>query len=220
MTIHKEGYKTIAITVIILTIINGLVYNFVQGNRTVYIISSLASVFILLLILNFFKNPERNIVLDENNILSPADGKIVIIEEVEETEYFNDKRKQISIFMSPLDVHINRYPVGGVVKYFKYHPGKYLVAWNPKSSILNERTTIVIVNGKAGILVRQIAGGLARRIVSYCKEGETVTQGDELGFIKFGSRVDIFLPLNAKINVAMKQHVTGGETIIARTLNH
>ena len=214
MTIHKEGYKTITITVIILAIVNALVYHFVQENRAVYIITFLVSAFILLIILNFFKNPERKIVLDENNILSPADGRIVVIEETEETEYFNDKRKQISIFMSPLDVHINRYPIDGNVKYFKYHPGKYLVAWNPKSSTKNERTTIVIINDKTGVLVRQIAGGLARRIVSYCKEGETVTQGDELGFIKFGSRVDIFLPLNAKINVAMKQHVTGGETVI------
>ena len=214
MTIHKEGYITITITVIILAIVNGLVYNFIQENRAVYIITFLVSAFILLIILNFFKNPERKIVLDENNILSPADGRIVVIEETEETEYFNDKRKQISIFMSPLDVHINRYPIDGNVKYFKYHPGKYLVAWNPKSSTKNERTTIVIINDKTGVLVRQIAGGLARRIVSYCKEGETVTQGDELGFIKFGSRVDIFLPLNAKINVAMKQHVTGGETVI------
>ena len=235
MTIHKEGYAIIVITVVLLAIINGLVYcalvfspfwGELEGGWTVHITTFVASVLLLILILNFFRSPKREIVLNENNILAPADGKIVVIEEVEETEYFsakggsasggNEKRKQISIFMSPLDVHINWYPIGGNIKYFKYHPGKYLVAWHPKSSTKNERTTIVIENNKAAILVRQIAGAVARRIVYYCKEGETVTQGDELGFIKFGSRVDILLPFGAKINVKLNQHVTGGETVIAQ----
>lgn len=216
MTIHKEGYAIIVITVVLLAIVNGLIYYFVAENRIVHIITSIASVFLLILILNFFRSPKRDIVLNENNILAPADGKIVVIEEVEEPEYFKDKRKQISIFMSPLNVHINRYPIGGTIKYFKYHPGKYLVAWHPKSSLENERTTLVIENSKAAVLVRQIAGAVARRIVYYCKEGENVKQGDELGFIKFGSRVDLLLPLDVKINVTLNQHVTGGETVIAQ----
>ena len=221
MAIHKEGYTIILITFIILIIANALIYFFLSGNKTVQIICALISLIILLLVLQFFRSPNRHIVLNENHILAPADGKIVVIEEVEEPEYFsvidgNNKRIQISIFMSPLNVHVNRYPIGGKIKYFKYHPGKYLVAWHPKSSLENERTTLVIENSKATILVRQIAGAVARRIVYYCKEGETVTQGDELGFIKFGSRVDILLPLNAKIDVKLNQHVTGGETVIAR----
>lgn len=215
MTLHKEGYTIILISVAILIIANVLIYFFFSGNRTVQIICAIVSLIILLIVLQFFRSPNRHIVLNENHILAPADGKIVVIEEVDEPEYFQDKRKQISIFMSPIDVHLNRYPIGGKIKYFKYHPGKYLVAWHPKSSLENERTSLVIENSKAAVLVRQIAGAVARRIVYYCKEGETVTQGDELGFIKFGSRVDILLPLDAKINVKLNQHVTGGETVIA-----
>ena len=154
--------------------------------------------------------------MNENNILAPADGKVVVIEKTEEPEYLKDKRIQVSIFMSPLNVHINRYPLSGKVNYVKYHPGQYLVAWHPKSSTENERTTIVVEHkNKTEILFRQIAGALARRIVYYCKEGEEAMQGKEFGFIKFGSRVDVFLPENAKINVQLGQVVTGGETVIA-----
>ncbi|MFH1321099.1 MAG: phosphatidylserine decarboxylase family protein [Bacteroidota bacterium] len=216
MSLHKEGYEIILIAIVVLIIVNVLLYYFVPGNRTINIISTVVSVILLIMILMFFRSPDRHITINENNILASADGKIVAIEEVEETEYFNEKRKQVSIFMSPLDVHINWYPVSGNIKYFKYHPGENLVAWHPKSSSKNERTTVVIENDKVSILVRQIAGTVARRIVYYCKEGDTVTQGDEFGFIKFGSRVDLLLPLNIKIDVELNQKVTGRETVIAR----
>jgi phosphatidylserine decarboxylase len=165
--------------------------------------------------LQFFRNPARSIIINENNIIAPADGKIVVIEEVTENEYFKDKRIQVSIFMSPINVHINRYPISGIVKYSKYHPGLFLVAWHPKSSTDNERTTIVVENKNGqSVLFRQIAGALARRIVNYAKEGDNATQGNEFGFIKFGSRVDLLLPLNVKINVALEQKVVGRQTII------
>lgn len=175
------------------------------------------SVVLFLAILQFFRNPIRELVIaDENLIYAPADGKIVAIEEVTEGEYFNDKRLQISIFMSPTNVHVNRNPISGTVNYFKYHPGKYLVAWHPKSSTENERTTVVIGNGEAEILLRQIAGFMAKRIVNYVDEGERVEQGTDMGFIKFGSRVDLFLPLNADIQVEMGQKVKGNKTVIAK----
>ncbi|MGZ6540159.1 MAG: phosphatidylserine decarboxylase family protein, partial [Bacteroidia bacterium] len=166
--------------------------------------------------LQFFRNPKRTIVINENNIIAPADGKVVVIEEVTESEYFKDKRIQISIFMSPINVHINRYPISGIVKYSKYHPGLFLVAWHPKSSTDNERTTIVVEhkNGQQ-ILFRQIAGAMARRIVNYAKEGDNAVQGDEFGFIKFGSRVDLLLPTSIKVKVALEQKVKGRQTVIA-----
>jgi len=170
----------------------------------------------LVLILQFFRNPVRNIpVLDYNIIYAPADGKVVVIEETEETEFYKDKRIQISIFMSPLNVHVNRYPFSGQVKYYKYHPGQYLVAWHPKSSTENERTTMVLEKGKNSILVRQIAGAVARRIISYAKEGLQGKQGEDFGFIRFGSRVDLFLPLDAKIEVNIDDVVKGNLTKIA-----
>lgn len=175
------------------------------------------SVVIFLLVLQFFRNPRREIMVADNNLVyAPADGKVVVIEEAHESEYFKDKRQQVSIFMSPTNVHVNRNPVSGTVNYFRYHPGKYLVAWHPKSSVENERTTLVIDNGKTEVLLRQIAGALAKRIVAYVQEGDQVRQGADFGFIKFGSRVDLFLPLDAKIEVELGQKVRGNQTIIAR----
>ena len=167
-------------------------------------------------ILHFFRMPKRTLTYSDTQLICPADGKIVIIEEVEEPEYFQGKRLQVSVFMSPLNVHVNRYPISGKVNFYKYHPGKYLVAWHPKSSTLNERTTTVLehANGKE-VLVRQIAGAVARRIVCYAKQGTVVNQNEELGFIKFGSRVDLFLPLDTKILVQPEQIVKGGQTVIA-----
>jgi phosphatidylserine decarboxylase len=174
------------------------------------------SAFLLIVILQFFRSPARTVIIDDNNIIAPADGKVVVIEQVTETEYFNDKRIQISIFMSPLNVHINRYPIGGIVKYVKYHPGLYLVAWHPKSSTENERTTIVVKhkNGKE-VMFRQIAGAMARRIVNYAKEDAAAVQGDEFGFIKFGSRVDLLLPPSVKVKVNLEEKVKGRVTVIA-----
>jgi len=170
----------------------------------------------LIIILQFFRNPKRNFILSENQILAPVDGKVVVIEEVYEGEYFKEKRIQVSIFMSPINVHVTRYPISGLVKFSKYHPGKFLVAWHPKASEENERTTIVIENRTFGaVLYRQIAGALARRIVNYAKEGMQVMQGEDAGFIKFGSRVDIFLPLGTPIDVVLNQKAVGGKTIIA-----
>ncbi|MEL6142533.1 MAG: phosphatidylserine decarboxylase family protein, partial [Bacteroidota bacterium] len=178
---------------------------------------SILSIGFFLLILQFFRNPIRRITMMDNDIIyAPADGKVVVIEETEEQEYFKGPRQQISIFMSPLNVHVNRNPIGGEVKYYKYHPGKYLVAWHPKSSTENERTTTVLATGKTEIMVRQIAGAVARRIKNYLTEGQQVIQGEDMGFIKFGSRVDVFLPLDAQLKVEIGQVVRGNETIIAR----
>ena len=174
------------------------------------------SLFLYLLILQFFRSPTRKITKNDKHVIAPADGKVVVIEEVIETEYFNGMRKQVSIFMSPVNVHINRNPISGIVTYFKYHAGKYLVAWHPKSSTENERTTIVIQKDeKRVVLMRQIAGALAKRIVWYVQADEEVQQGEEFGFIKFGSRVDLFLPLDAKINVKLGDKSIGGKTVIA-----
>ncbi|HLT52552.1 MAG TPA: phosphatidylserine decarboxylase family protein, partial [Flavobacteriaceae bacterium] len=167
------------------------------------------------LILQFFRNPKRLTNLNDNHAVSPVDGKVVVIEEVEETEYFKDKRIQVSVFMSPINVHVTRYPIGGRVLFSKYHPGKYLVAWHPKASEENERTTVVVGNARFKVLYRQIAGALAKRIVNYAKEEQQVIQGTDSGFIKFGSRVDLFLPLDAVIKVELNQKVRGGESIIA-----
>ena len=189
---------------------------FLPALHIVHILALLLSLFLIVMILQFFRNPSRAIAAGENTILAPADGKVVVIEEVEEKEYFHDKCIQVSIFMSPLNVHANRNPIGGIVRYMKYHPGKYLVAWHPKSSTENERTTVVIEH-KSGqkILFRQIAGAMARRIVYYVEEGDTVKQGEEMGFIKFGSRVDVLLPLSAKIKVKLGDVSVSPQTVIA-----
>ncbi len=215
MGLHREGTVSIALTCIILSLLMLLIFFFLP-DWAFYVFSVIALIF-LGLIVQFFRNPVRNIKkIDNQLIYAPADGKIVVIEEAVENEYFKDKRLQVSIFMSPLNVHVNRNPISGTVKYYKYHPGKYLVAWHPKSSTENERTTSVLDNGKHEILLRQIAGALARRIVNYLKEGEHVVQGSEMGFIKLGSRVDIFLPLGSEILVRMNQPVQGNLTQIAR----
>lgn len=217
MTIHKEGYTSIAIVVLVIFVANALVHYFMPDNTVVVWLVYIISFLLFIAILQFFRNPKRTIITDENLILCPADGKVVVIEETEETEYFNDSRIQVSIFMSPINVHINRNPVGGVVSFFRYHAGKYLVAWHPKSSTLNERTSIAVrtATGRE-VLFRQIAGAMARRIVWYVQEGMSVKQGEEFGFIKFGSRVDVFLPLGTKVDVKIGDQVTGGLTILGR----
>jgi phosphatidylserine decarboxylase len=214
--LHKEGQASIILTLVFLFLLNAGVNFLFPQNEVVKDIFIVLSIAFLVIILQFFRNPTVTILQNEHNVLSPADGKVVVIEEVEETEYFKEKRIQVSVFMSPFNVHVNRNPVGGIVKYFKYHKGKYLVAWHPKSSTENERTTTVIENkNHVEVLFRQIAGALAKRIVWYVKEGQSVKQGDEMGFIKFGSRVDVFLPLGTKINVELNQVVKGGKTILA-----
>lgn len=215
MLIHREGYKIIIVTLLILAGLNIAVMSWLGDIHIVSRIVLAISLVFFILILQFFRNPARNTVLNDSHVIAPADGTVVVIEEVEEPEYFKGKRKQVSIFMSPINVHVNRNPISGIVKYAKYHPGKYLVAWHPKSSTENERTTIVIANSKAEVLFRQIAGALAKRIVYYVKEGEQVQQGAEMGFIKFGSRIDLYLPLDAKINVNLQQKTKGGETVVA-----
>lgn len=216
MTIHKEGYTSIALTVLFIFVLNAVVLWVWPDSSVIKWVAYVVSFLLFVIVLQFFRNPKRTIVGHENIVLAPADGKVVVIEEAEESEYFKDKRLQVSIFMSPVNVHINRNPLSGRVSFFKYHPGKYLVAWHPKSSTLNERTTIAVksVHGPE-ILFRQIAGALARRIVWYVKENDVVKQGEEFGFIKFGSRVDIFLPLGTKVNVAIGDNVTGGLSQIA-----
>ena len=217
MTIHKEGYTSIAIVVLVIFIANALVHYFLPDHNWVVWLTYILSFLLFLTVLQFFRNPHRHITTDEKLILCPADGKVVVIEEVEETEYFKDKRIQVSIFMSPVNVHINRNPVSGRVTFFRYHPGKYLVAWHPKSSTLNERTTIAVqTNNGPEILFRQIAGAMARRIVWYIKEESTVKQGEEFGFIKFGSRVDVFLPLGTQVDVKIGDKVSGGLTALGR----
>lgn len=216
MTIHKEGYTTLLITVLVLAGVHIAADQFLSHYKLIRIAIFLVSLVLFLIILQFFRSPKRKIVANEKHVIAPADGKIVVIEETEEGEFFKDKRLQVSIFMSPFNVHVNRYPVSGQVKYSVYHPGLYLVAWHPKSSTENERTTVVIETGsKTQILLRQIAGALARRIVCYPKAGWMVKQGQEMGFIKFGSRVDIFLPVGTKVNVNLNEKVRGGETVIA-----
>lgn len=216
MTIHREGKTLLFVLLIALFGLNWGVLEFFPATIWAHNLSIGTSIIIYLLILQFFRNPVFEVTRNENQIIAPADGKVVVIEEAEETEYLKDRRKQVSIFMSPINVHVNRMPVGGVISYYKYHTGKYLVAWHPKSSTENERTTVVakMQNGTE-ILFRQIAGALARRIKCYVKEGETLPQGQEFGFIKFGSRVDIFLPLSARICVKHGDKTTGGKTVIA-----
>ena len=217
MAIHREGYKILIVGFIILLIINIIAGIIWSDNSLLKWIFHLSSVLVFIFILFFFRLPARNIEPDPGLIYAPADGKVVVIEETVEEEYFKDTRLQISIFMSPFNMHSNRYPVSGHIKYVNYHPGDYMVAWHPKSSELNERSTVVIETEKGTeILVRQIAGAVARRIVTYAKEGQTVTQGDELGFIKFGSRVDIFLPLGTEVEVPILQQVKANKSIIAK----
>ena len=212
---HKEGHHIITVSFIITAMINLLSRSFIDNNTLIYSIG-IVTIIILILILQFFRNPKRKAKINGNIIISPVDGKVVAIEKVYEKEYFKDERIQISIFMSPLNVHVTRYASSGKIKFSKYHPGKYLVAWHPKSSEKNERTTVVIENNIFGeILYRQIAGAVARRIVNYAKVGDEVVQGTDAGFIKFGSRVDLFLPLDSKIKVELDQIVKGAEDIIA-----
>ena len=212
---HKEGGKIILISTTLTVAFLLLADTFIATvwlQKTVEILVLL----FLIIILQFFRNPVRNVAINDNHIIAPVDGKVVVIEEVFEGEYFKDKRMQVSIFMSPINVHVTRYPVNGLVKFSKYHPGKFLVAWHPKASEENERTTIVVENKVFGeILYRQIAGALAKRIVNYAEEGTQVVQGTDAGFIKFGSRVDLFLPLGTEINVKLNEKAVGGKTIIA-----
>lgn len=216
MTLHKEGKATISITLIVLIAINIISFVLLDKFDILKLVIIIFSLIFLVIILQFFRSPYRKIVRDETVIIAPCDGKVVVIEETTEHEYFKDKRIQVSIFMSPINVHINWYPISGLLKYVKYHKGKYLVAWDPKASTENERTTIVIEKEhKTAILVRQIAGALAKRIVYYGTENHMVKQGAELGFIKFGSRVDLYLPLGTKINVAIGEKTKGGITVIA-----
>lgn len=211
---HREGFRIITITfLIVIAIAIGSDY-FIEILWVKKVIQ-VGALVVLLLVLQFFRNPKRPPKESKSQIIAPADGKIVIIEAVEEPEYFAGKRLQVSIFMSPFNVHVTRYPASGKIVYSKYHPGKYFLAWHPKSSTLNERTTIVIEHPDFGpVLYRQIAGAMARRIVNYAKEGDHAIQGHDAGFIKFGSRIDLFLPLETKLNVALNQRVKGGETLI------
>jgi phosphatidylserine decarboxylase len=212
---HKEGHKIIILTFILVVLGYLLTDSFID---IVWLKAFIMIVLliVLILILQFFRNPKRKTTHNDSQVLSPVDGKVVVIEEVFEKEFFNEKRIQVSVFMSPINVHVTRYPIGGKVVFSKYHPGKYLVAWHPKASEENERTTVVVENKTYGkVLYRQIAGALARRIVNYAKAGDVVVQGEDSGFIKFGSRVDLFLPLNTNIKVKLNQKVRGGESIIA-----
>lgn len=213
---HKEGAKIILGALVVTVAVLLLSDHYLSNHRWLVIAIQVITLVFLILILQFFRNPKRLVTAADHNIIAPVDGKVVVIEEVYEPEYFKDKRLQVSIFMSPINVHVTRYPVNGLVKFSKYHPGKYLVAWHPKASEENERTTIVIENNLFGdILYRQIAGALARRIVNYAEEGTQVVQGTDAGFIKFGSRVDLFLPLGTKVDVQLNQKAIGGKTIIA-----
>lgn len=216
MTIHKEGYKSILITAILFAVVNlasfyFLSFYFAWLTWLIFILT----LGLLLFIISFFRVPRRELTLGSNLVICPADGKVVVIEEVYDEEYFKDKRLQVSIFMSPANVHQNRNPVTGEVVYNQYHKGKYLVAWHPKSSTENERHSVVIRHPQGEILVKQIAGALAKRIVNYLSVGQKVEQCAEMGFIKFGSRVDVLLPLGAKVNVQLNQVVKGGVTVLA-----
>src|SRR5690606_12006912 len=216
MKFHKEGYTSLAIVVLFVFVINALADYYDASVYVKWFLYALSG-FLLITILQFFRSPIKRITPDEQIVLCPADGKVVVIEETEETECFKDRRIQVSIFMSPVNVHVNRNPVSGVVSYFKYHPGKFLVAWHPKSSTDNERATVVVkIGANVEVLFRQIAGALARRIVWYVKENDVVTQGAEFGFIKFGSRVDLFLPLGTEVSVNIGDKVVGGKTVIAK----
>lgn len=214
MTIHKEGYKILRNEIIIFALLNYLVHTYTH-EYFAYLITSLTSLLFIMSVY-FFRKPNRELERKDGTVYSPCDGKVVVIEETEEMEFYKDKRIQVSIFMSPLNVHNQIYPISGKVEYKKYHPGKYLVAWHPKSSLLNERSTVVVKNDKISILCRQIAGAVARRIVTYAEVGDRATSCEEYGFIKFGSRVDVFLPVGTTINVTMNETVKSGQSIIAK----
>ena len=215
---HKEGHKIIIVSFLLSAVFTILIENFITTYNIKISLQTLVLLFFIL-ILQFFRNPTRKTIIDPNKIIAPVDGKVVIIKEVFEKEYFKKKKLQVSIFMSPINVHVTRYAISGKVVLSKYHPGKYLVAWHPKSSEKNERTTIVIKSKVFGeILYRQIAGALARRIINYAKIGQNVIQGDDAGFIKFGSRVDLFLPLKTNIKVNLNDHVKGGIDSIAEVI--
>ncbi|MFN8844766.1 MAG: phosphatidylserine decarboxylase family protein [Chryseotalea sp.] len=214
--IHKEGRTLLFVLLLVIVAIIFAFDYFLPGMNVLRNILPGLALLLFFWVIQFFRNPSRNTVKNANHIIAPADGKVVVIEEAEEPEYFKGKRMQISIFMSPFNVHVNRMPAAGKISFFKYHPGKYLVAWHPKSSTENERTTVVVkTQSGTEVLFRQIAGALARRIKWYVKEGDVLDQGQEFGFIKFGSRVDIYLPLNAKVKVKIDEVTTGGETVIA-----
>lgn len=216
MTIHKEGYKSIAIGVILFGIINIVSFYFMSSSLPIIsLLLFIATLGLLLFLISFFRIPNRKLTIEENGIIAPADGKVVVIEEVQADEYFTDRRIQVSIFMSPLNVHVNRNPISGEVVYSQYHKGKYLVAWHPKSSTENERHSVVYKKDGKEILVKQIAGALAKRICNYLQAGQVVKQTEEMGFIKFGSRVDLLLPLDAKIHVKIGDKPQGGITTIA-----
>lgn len=216
MNIHKEGYRTIAVCALIFGAINIIFFFFFSGKIPIVSWIFFAVTLILLLfVISFFRSPKRNFTVAHHQVICPADGKVVVIEETVDPEYFKDKRLQISIFMSPANVHINRIPMSGKVEYSQYHKGKYLVAWSPKSSTENERHSVVIKSDNAEILVKQIAGAMAKRIVNYLKVGQVVSQGNEMGFIKFGSRVDVLLPVGTELNVKLNQQVKGGVTVLA-----
>ncbi|GAB4093730.1 phosphatidylserine decarboxylase [Flaviaesturariibacter terrae] len=217
MRIHKEGFVTILVSVIVVAAINLLTLFFVTPAYPILgWIILMATIGLLIFILSFFRIPKRTHATGEDLIVAPCDGTVVVIEEVDADEYFNDKRLQLSIFMSPLNVHVNRNPVDGEVKYSQYHPGKFLVAWHPKSSTENERHSVVYERDGKQVLVKQIAGALAKRIVNYLKPGMKVKQGEEMGFIKFGSRVDLLLPIGTKIDVQINQKVKGGVTVLGK----
>jgi len=216
MTIHREGYKSIAIGTIIFVALNLISFYFLSPvSPALCWVIFFATLFLLLFLISFFRIPNRKLTINEGQVIAPADGKVVVIEEAVDDEYFKTKRLQVSIFMSPANVHVNRNPISGQVVYNQYHKGKYLVAWHPKSSTENERHSVVIKKGNIEILVKQIAGALAKRIVNYLEVGDEVEQTEEMGFIKFGSRVDLLLPVGTKVNVELNQVVQGGVTVIA-----
>lgn len=220
MTIHKEGFKTLAISVIIFALVNLVSFYFISfGAPWLSWLLFFITLFILLFLISFFRVPSRKLTIGDDLIICPADGRVVVIEEIFDVEYFKDKRLQVSIFMSPANVHQNRNPVSGEVVYNQYHKGKYLVAWDPKSSTDNERHSVVIKNRKGEVLVKQIAGALAKRIINYLELGQQVEQTDEMGFIKFGSRVDVLLPTGTQIDVQLNQAVQGGVTILGQWKN-
>jgi phosphatidylserine decarboxylase len=217
MTIHREGTRTILFSFVLLSILNQVLHKYIpESFFWIVILVHIISILFWLFIVSFFRIPKRTLTLDDSAIVAPCDGKVVVIEETVDNEFFKDKRLQVSIFMSPANVHVNRNPLSGEVIYNQYHPGKYLVAWDPKSSTENERHSVVIKHGNTPVLVKQIAGAVARRIVNYLSVGQTVKQGEELGFIKFGSRVDLLLPTGTKIEASINQVVKGGVSVIAR----